>query len=430
VGKSTDEPAQNIFIVVNFIDLIRTGEDRQQIALLFQELTKGKSPVVIDDNRIHFISAQKSVEAIVANNDSDEYLQGFRDFIQAVNNFLNQRGYLRIQQPCNKFKQIIREYSKELEKAENSIANDLQKIEDEINRITDQIGHAENCQKEILLEAERLVDMTSTEMIKNWNEWSNEESLKTLITRESVTWSSKYNPVFKQKEIIQDYVEQLNRDLKNQLEKWGEEEIAETIGPKSHAFEEFINEQLESIRLRIYGSLSKTKEIFNYQKYQTDAKLEDNFFGIMGIRGGVIIGSISAMALWISTQPHLGQLIAAGTVTTILSSLGLGTLDVDKLKPQIKDRVIDAGLQRFDRSKFEKDINKLIQSIFVERAKMVNKEIDKLIIQWKAELQKKQKDYETTKGGQKSDQIKEQQLELSGILKEVDSLLAEIDLQY
>jgi len=428
-GKNADEPAQNIFIVVNFIDLIRTTEDREQIILLFQELTKGKNPIIIDDKRIHFISAQKSVEAIV-NKTEDEYLKGFRDFIQEINNFLNQRGYLRIQQPCNRFKQIIKDYLKELQKNETKIINDRRKIEDEINRITDQIGHAENCQKEILIEAEEQIKSVSTEVLNGWKDWSSETSLRKLMTKESVSWSSKYNPVFQQKQIVEEYVEQLNVDLKSVLEKWGDEQIKEIVQPKSEAFSDFINEKLESIRLRIYGGNSKGKEIFNYQKYKTTAKLEDNFFGIMTIGGGVVLGGMSTLlvnlGLDLGTVSEIAAEIAAGTVTTVISSLGLGIIDVDKLKPKIKDRVIEEGLERFERNKFEKDLQKLINSIFTERAKSVNKEIDKLLIQWKAELQKKEKAYETTKEEQKSAQINQQREELEEILKEIDTLLAEI----
>ena len=92
----------------------------------------------------------------------------------------------------------------------------------------------------------------------------------------------------------------------------------------------------------------------------------------------------------------------------------------------IKNRVIEAGLERFERNKFEKDLNKLIQIVFLERAKNINKEIDKLMIQWKADLQKKEKEYETIKNSHKSDLIREQRSELESIILEVDLLLTEI----
>jgi GTPase SAR1 family protein len=425
-GKGEDQPAQNIFIVVNFIDLIRTNQDRQQISLLFQELAKGKNPTVIDESRIHFISAQKALDAIVNNDQDDEYLQGFRSFIEQINGFLNQRGYLIIQQPCNKFGQIVKEYLKELDKSEAGIEKELRKMEDEINRVADQIGHAENCQKEILLEAERLLNLSNSEISENWQQWSSQDSLKTMVDRESIGWSSNFNPVFQQREIIQDYVEQFNKDLQSMLEKWGQEQISEVLQPKSQDFEDFINRQLEAIRLRVYGEGPRNREIFNYQKYQMVAKLEDNFFGIIGIRGGVIIGSVIALIAGVLSQPHLVNAVAAGAISTILGSLGLGTLDVDQLKPQIKDKVITQCLERFERSKFEKDMQKAIQSAFTDRAKNINKEIDKLILQWKADLQKKEKTYETTKGGHKSDQIKGQRSELEQVLHEIDVLLSEV----
>ncbi len=428
-GKDKDQPAQNIFIVVNFIDLIRTNQDRQHISLLFQELTKGQSPTVVDESRIHFISAQKAVDAIVNNNQEDEYLQGFRKFIEQINVFLNHRGYLIIEQPCNKFKQIVKEYVKELDKTEAGIGKELQKMEDEINRVADQIGHAENCQKEILIEAERLLNVSTSEIVENWKNWSSEDSLKTRLDRDSIGWSTKYNPVFQQREIIQDYVEQFNGDLQNMLEQWGQEQISEALQPRSQDFEDFINSQLEAIRLRVYGEGPRNKNIFNYQKYQMVAKLEDNFFGIIGIRTGVILGSAIALIAGVFSQPHLANAVAAGAISTIVGSLGLGSLDVDKLKPQIKDKVISQCLERFERDKFEKDLQKAIQNTFTERAKNINREIDKLILQWKADLQKKEQNYETTKGGHKSDQIKDQRGELKEILHQLDTLLVDVSSQ-
>jgi len=41
-------------------------------------------------------------------------------------------------------------------------------------------------------------------------------------------------------------------------------------------------------------------------------------------------------------------------------------------------------------------------------------------------LQKKEKTYETTKGGHKSDQIKGQRSELEQVLHEIDVLLSEV----
>ena len=423
-GKKIEEPAQNIFIIVNFVDLIRTSEDRQHIALLFEGLTKGQSPIISGNNRIHFISAQKTVDAII-NHTEDEYLTSFRSFIQEINNFLNQRGFLRIQQPCNRFKQIIKDYLKELEKTETSILNNIQEIESEIGRITYQIGNAQNCQKEIQAEAERLTTLVSTEITKEWQEWSSDDSLTTRVQKESVSWVSKYNAVFQQKEIIKDYVNQLNIDLKNILEKWGSEQIVDIIQPQSESFDKFINDKLESIRLRVYGGTSKNKEIFNYQRYETKAKLEENFFGIIGLRGGVVLGSISALVVGLGFDPSMVQVLATGTAATILSSLGLGTIDVDKLKPRIRDRVIAEGIERFERPKFAKDMQKLINTIFDEKAKNVNKEIDKLIIEWKAELQKNEKAYQKSKEDQKPAQIKQQKQELQAILQEIEKLLVE-----
>jgi hypothetical protein len=64
-GGDADAPADNLFILVNFMDLLRRERDRQQVRQLVESFARGRNPVIIGDNRVHYISAQAALDAIL-----------------------------------------------------------------------------------------------------------------------------------------------------------------------------------------------------------------------------------------------------------------------------------------------------------------------------------------------------------------------------
>ncbi|WP_414571804.1 dynamin family protein [Nostoc sp. CCY 9925] len=55
-GKE-NEPANNIFVVGNFIDLVRSEKGREQVRQRIERFVQGQNPIVTGENRVHFISA-------------------------------------------------------------------------------------------------------------------------------------------------------------------------------------------------------------------------------------------------------------------------------------------------------------------------------------------------------------------------------------
>jgi predicted GTPase len=48
-----NQPAKNIFIVVNFMDLIRKEQDREGIKKRLEKVILGETPIITGNNRIH-----------------------------------------------------------------------------------------------------------------------------------------------------------------------------------------------------------------------------------------------------------------------------------------------------------------------------------------------------------------------------------------
>ena len=82
-----DQPADNLFVVGNFMDLVQTEKGREQVKQRIERFVLGQNPVVTGKNRLHFISAQSAFNAILQGTE-DEYLKAFRSFTQAIEKFL------------------------------------------------------------------------------------------------------------------------------------------------------------------------------------------------------------------------------------------------------------------------------------------------------------------------------------------------------
>lgn len=130
-GGKLDEPANNLFVVVNFMDLLRTEECRQDVRQLVEALRQGQSPIITKENRIHFISAQAALDAILDSTEND-YLKQFQHFIHSLEKFLTtERGSLKIQQPVNAINRLIQSCLHELHQAEEVMNGKIQVSETE-----------------------------------------------------------------------------------------------------------------------------------------------------------------------------------------------------------------------------------------------------------------------------------------------------------
>jgi hypothetical protein len=102
----TDEPAENLFIAVNFMDLLRREKDRQDVRQRIERFVQGQN-IITGENRVHFISAQAALDAILTGT-KDENLEDFQSFTQSIEKFLTvERGSLEIKQTVTKINALI-----------------------------------------------------------------------------------------------------------------------------------------------------------------------------------------------------------------------------------------------------------------------------------------------------------------------------------
>ncbi|MGL5063667.1 MAG: dynamin family protein, partial [Microcoleus sp.] len=103
-GKD-DEGAKSIFVLVNFADLLRREESHKQVRQRVEIIVKNQN-LIAGENRIHFISAQSALEAILDGTEN-EYVKSFQDFTKSLEQFLTvERGAIALQQSAAGIKQL------------------------------------------------------------------------------------------------------------------------------------------------------------------------------------------------------------------------------------------------------------------------------------------------------------------------------------
>ncbi|CBN59245.1 MULTISPECIES: dynamin family protein [Kamptonema] len=143
-----NEPAKSIFVVVNFADLLRREESRKQVRQRVETIVQSQN-VIAGENRIHFISAQSALDAILSGTELDailygtenEYVKSFQDFTKSLEKFLTvERGAIAVQQLAAGIKQILETSCEELNQGQKILEGKLTISQEDNPKIFEQMA--------------------------------------------------------------------------------------------------------------------------------------------------------------------------------------------------------------------------------------------------------------------------------------------------
>jgi hypothetical protein len=119
--------------------------------------------------------------------------------------------------------------------------------------------------------------------------------------------------------------------------------------------------------------------------------------------------------------------ILAGVAATIAGSLGFGMLDVDRLKNQIKEKILDLGYQNFEKAqaKLDSKLNEIINLVFDQRVEAVSGKISKAISLYENLLEQQEKAHKETVEQRQAEKswISHQRHELEQLQKNIEAIL-------
>jgi GTPase SAR1 family protein len=295
------QPASNIFVVVNFFDLIRKEKDRQSVEQRVKKFLLGQDPIITGSNRIHFISAQSALDGILENKKND-YVESFKFFTQSVEQFLtDELGNIKINQTKIDLNNLINLYNLELEQLEQLIT-----AEENKQKIFDCIGEATGRDIKMRLLINAILEDTIENVLESWNDWI--ENLQERITQKSTKWTSKQEKIEdKMRDYAQKFAAAITKDFKDNFEskmmsKYLEENIS-FLDQESNGHIKAIKNNLKSLDLETNSNLTDqfTLSITNLKQdinlnillSEEDSNGVGRFSGFLG--GAIVAGLLAAL---------------------------------------------------------------------------------------------------------------------------------------
>jgi GTPase SAR1 family protein len=378
-GKE-NEPANNLFVVGNFMDLVRTEKGREQVQERIKRFVQGENPLITGENRVHFISAQSALDAFLKGNE-DEYSKSFDNFTQSLENFLiNERGVIKNNRSVADINYLVQKALNGLEQAEQILDGKVNISEVEKQKIFEQIGEASGRDVRIRLVASQLREQVISEAAESWDKWY--EGLGDRIVEKRKHWCSEYSPVWSQDKLIKDYTNQFVRDLSKEIDEWGNTQLQDVILQNNlKILDTNIEYELDAIISEFQNIEQQVKANLSEQLKISIDGINDDCMGLGGFGGGLGIGGALAVGLLAFTGIGLVAIIIASLAAGIAGSFGLGMFDIDGLHDQIKMKVLEIGFQKFDESmdKVSEKLHEITTSVFDTKVESASRVIAQAI---------------------------------------------------
>ncbi len=427
-----NEPANNLFVVGNFIDLVRSEKGREQVRQRIEKFVLGQNPIVTGNNRVHLISAQATLDAILQGAEN-EYLKSFQNFIQSLEQFLTlESGRVKIKHSVTQINRIIQKCSDSLSQAEKTLDGKIQISDSEKQGILEKIGEASGRDVRIRILASNLVEQLYEEAAKSWDEWR--EGLGERMVEKSQFWYSEHNPVFSQDKLVKDYTNQFIRDLSKEIDEWGNQILKDIILKEGIDYlDANIAYEIEAIQGDFKRLDQQVSTNFSQQMNLSITGINDEFMGLGGIGGGLGIGGALAAGLIVFTGLGFIAVVVASVAATIASSFGLGILDLDGLKDQIKVKVFEVGFEKLDESidKLSEKLEEIISTVFESRIESASRVIEQAIALYENLLEQQEKAHQETLEQREAEKelIYQKRQELEQVQNDLEVLLSQSTVQ-
>lgn len=422
-NSSKKEPADNLFVLVNFMDNLDTQEDVQDVKQRLESFVKKENLLVFKEiNRVHYISAKTALKSI-QNGNNDEYLQSFQMFTQSLEKFLTlERGTLKINRAVNDITQVITKCLDSLDIVEESLDGKIKLSATGKQEILEKIGEASGCDVRIRILVDHLIESVIEQANISWNEWV--EHLEVRLILKSTEWTSKHSGIWSRDKLAQDYANQFNKDISQELESWINDELKENI----------LKEPLERLDNAVEKEFEKIQSEFhtlNYfsQNQSTNWKfLDDKNSNLSVINNSSFWGAFGAIGIGAALVPVV--FFAGPILVALLGGAGAGLLGgggIAILENSITENVLKLGCEQFVNSVdgiFER-IDKMIYSLFNERIKRVNEVVEETISIYENVLEQQEKAHQENLEQRETEKafINQKRQELEQVQKELQTMI-------
>jgi GTPase SAR1 family protein len=398
------EAGKSIFVLVNFADLLRREGSRQQVKERVEKIVKSQN-LIAGENRIHLISAQSALEAILDGTEN-EYVKSFQDFTKSLEQFLTvERGAIALQQSAAGIKQIIDTGCDELSQYREMLEGKLTVSPGDKAKIFEQMAEVSGRDVKIKLLANELMQQSLDETLESWNQWV--EELGQRLMAKSHRWTSEHGHIMSQDKLTKDYADQFVRDITKEIDDWGNQKVQSILQQNMGVLDSKIGKDIYAIRQQFkqFDQQLSTSLVAQFNNLATAGSLGgigSSGSGIAssigeiedgGFFGGLGIGAAVGAALLFFTGLGFIGVVLGGLAAGAGGGLGLSFLDGDAVKAQIKEKVCELGFEKFGESAesiFEK-VQQRIIAVFDDRADANSDAMSKAICLWENLLEQQEK---------------------------------------
>lgn len=397
-------PARSLFVVFNAIDFLETEEKRKRFRGRAQELLMeshgSASPLLGDQNRIHYISAEKSLEA-AQKNISNEYSDNFNVFVKALEDFLaNERGLIQLTSAQARSQQFCELALEQIESANRDMQERIFKILQTRAAMLEEIGEISgrvvvfneyaNQQRDAFIQSYRQL----------FQEWK--KDLRKRLKVASTTWKDKHDPLWDRDEKIKSYAKQLESSFTKDLKKWLETTlIVKHLEPMLTNLNQEAEKTIQLIDERL-SELGKQAQFSNFDIdfdfRNSDWSKIDYEMGAWGFGGGatislgvILIGALGAAILIPSiTIAPIVAAVAALLGGGGLVSSGFGILG--QLDEGIRNEVFKEGFKSIEKKipSVAKKLEDALREVFAKQMSSVNANVQHRIVALNSALENNQ----------------------------------------
>ncbi len=374
-------PADNLFILVNFMDLLDEESDRDDVQERFKTFLNGTSPVLTGENRIHYISAKSTLKASLKR-ESNEYTLSFQKFRQALETFLiTERGNSKLRNAAMSLINLIsHRLIPELQQSRAIQTNDIQLSSQDTQDIQRNISCAKSDLNEIQTTIEQIEQSVRDEVERHLEQWFRQTCTK--VRSQSWTWTCGNS---RDREAInRKFVELYQLAIANELDLWSKQSLSPLLEHYLNILDQEISDVLQGLETwfreldqQVGSNFSKR---LNYSSSSVWADLDD-FSSTLGVGEDDWRDVISGVATIGAIGATIVGLFTGGILPAIAwGSSWIGQLfgkSSEEIQEEAREQVLGQGLEQLHKSmlSIQTQIDRRIQGIFQERSEVVQRRI-------------------------------------------------------
>ncbi len=365
--KVSEAPADNLFVIVNHMDVLRSPEDKADVVERTKNIVRDPAaPLVKDDNRVHFISAQVALEGILQKT-TNEHSESFSKFMNALETFLvEERGELVLRKEIANVQRLILATHNGIKQTADALEGNLNSSTEKQHQTLEGVSAISGLDVGIQNLSKDLLDEMEADIHRSWRRW--QSRLEDRLSQASYRWTTSQKD---EEEIIKDYIEQFNKDISKDVDKQLRDTLRDVVEPGLNKLDSSISE-----KLAVVGSILKSVD----HSVNSSSHEQLSLLSVELTEFQSTFVSRQGTATFFKSVAAIANMLVIGLITRAIVDFISGE-SAETRRHKLRKQVIEKCLTQFS-EKYDEIVERLIKEIrkaFEERTDKFHREADSAI---------------------------------------------------